>query len=226
NLTQLTNNPALDSQASWLPGGDRIAFLSDRDGKYPKLWTTSLVTGKEELLLDMGEGVEFATLSPDGTQVAYNFIQNGTMNVWLASVGEGQRRQLTFEKEMSGFPCWSPDGKTIAYEAKQGDDDHLMLISLSDGRQTQLTFGEGQSWPHSFSTKGDMIVFAGQRGGIWNLYSISIDGKVQKQLTNYTKLNTFVRYPAWSTDQIVYEYTEATGNIWMLDLTAQNDKRL
>ena len=226
NLTQLTNNPALDSQASWLPGGDRIAFLSDRDGKYAKLWTTSLVTGKEELLLDMGEGVEFATLSPDGTQVAYNFIQNGTMNVWLARVGDGQRRQLTFEKEMSGFPCWSPDGKTIAYEAKQGDDDHLMLISLSDGRQTQLTFGEGQSWPHSFSTKGDMIVFAGQRGGIWNLYSISIDGKVQKQLTNYTKLNTFVRYPAWSTNQIVYEYTEATGNIWMLDLTPQNDKRL
>ncbi len=226
SLTQLTNNPALDSQASWLPGGDRIAFLSDRDSKYAKLWTTSLVTGKEELLLDMGEGVEFATLSPDGTQVAYNFIQSGTMNVWLASVGDGQRRQLTFEKEMSGFPCWSPDGKTIAYEAKHGDDDHLMLISLSDGRQTQLTFGEGQSWPHSFSTKGDMIVFAGQRGGIWNLYSISIDGNVQKQLTNYSKLNSFVRYPAWSTNQIVYEYTEATGNIWMLDLTQQNGKRL
>jgi hypothetical protein len=41
---------------------------------------------------------------------------------------------------------------------------------------------------------------------------------VQKQLTNYSKLNTFVRYPAWSPTQIVYEYAETTGNIWMLEL--------
>ena len=40
----------------------------------------------------------------------------------------------------------------------------------------------------------------------------------RKQITHYTKLNTFVRYPAWSPhgDQIVYEYAETTGNIWMV----------
>lgn len=225
NLKQLTNNTSLDSQASWLPNNDRIAFLTDRDGKYPKLWTASLLTGKEEMLLDLGEGVEFATLSPDGTQVAYNFIHNGIMNVWVAGISDGQPRQLTFESEMGGFPCWSPDGKTIAFEAKRGEDDYLMLISSSGGPQTQLTFAKGKSWPHSFSPKGDRVVFAGQRDGVWNLYSISIDGKAQKQLTNYSKLNAFVRYPASSTNQVVYEYAETTGNIWMLDLTPQKSNR-
>jgi lipoprotein NlpI len=36
----------------------------------------------------------------------------------------------------------------------------------------------------------------------------------------YTKLNTYVRYPAWSPlrNQIAYEYAETTGNIWLMDL--------
>ena len=49
-------------------------------------------------------------VSPDGNQVAYNFIQKGIMNVWVADLRNGQRKQLTFDDEMAGFPCWSPDG--------------------------------------------------------------------------------------------------------------------
>lgn len=169
-------------------------------------------------MLDLGEGVQYATLSPDGNQVAYNFIQDGVMNIWIAVVRDGQRKQLTFDNETAGFPCWSPDGHWIAFEKKHGQDDYLMLIPSNGGEPTQLTFGNGKSWPHSFSPSGDKIVFAGQRDGLWNIYWISIGAKVQKQLTNYSKLNTFVRYPVWSPDQIVYEYVETTGNIWMLEL--------
>jgi len=218
NLTQVTNNPATDSQASWLPGGDKLAFLSSRNNDHLALWTTSLTTGKEEPLLDLGEGIEFATVSPDGTQVAYNFTQNGVVNVWVAQLRDGQRRQLTFEDQMGGFPCWSPDGQWIAFEKKGDQNDYLMLIPSKGGEATQLTFDKGKSWPHGFSPSGDKIVFAGQRDGAWNIYSISIATKVQKQLTNYSKLNAFARYPAWAPNQIVYEYAVATGNIWMLEL--------
>jgi len=218
NLRQVTNNPSADSQASWLPGGDKLAFLSDRDNKYLALWTISLTTGREELLLDLGEGVEFATVSPDGNYVAYNLTQNGAMNVWIAGVHDHQRRQLTFDSQAAGFPCWSPDGKWIAYEEKRSFDDQLMLIRSTGGEPIQLTSDKGKSWPHSFSPDGNKIVFAGQRDGIWNIYSLTINTKVQKRLTNYSKLNGFVRYPAWSPNQIVYENVLTTGNIWMLEL--------
>ena len=95
NLTRVTNNPATDSQASWLPGDDKLVFLSNRDSDYLKLWTVSLTSGKEEPLLDLGAGVEYAMVSPDGNQVAYNFIQKGIMNVWVADLRNGQRKQLT-----------------------------------------------------------------------------------------------------------------------------------
>ena len=172
----------------------------------------------QEPLLDLGEGVQFATVSPDGNQVAYNFIQNGIMNVWLAGVHDGQRKQLTFDNEMSGFPCWSPDGRLLAYEMKRGEDDYLMLIPVNGGPATQLILDKGKSWPNSFSPDGDKIVFAGQRDGVWNIYSISLSTKEQKKLTNHAKPNSFVRYPSWTRNQIVYEYAETTGNLWMTEL--------
>jgi len=220
NLVQLTNNPATDSQANWFPTGDKLAFLSDRANKHLMLWTISLATGKEEPFLDLGEGIQFAELSPDAQQVTYNFIQNGAMNVWTARVSDGQRKQLTFGDKLMGFPSWSPDSRLIAYEWQQGEDDLLMVMNADGGHSTQLTFDHGKSWPHSWSGDGDKIAFAGQRDGVWNVYWVSRTTKVQKQLTHYTKLNTFVRYPAWSPlgNQIVYEYAETTGNIWMMEL--------
>ena len=219
NLRQITNNPATDSQASWLPDG-RIAFLSDRKNRHMMLWLTSLTTGKEEPLLDLGDEIQYAQLSPDGNQVAYNFGKDGVINVWTASVSDGQRKQLTFGNELMGFATYSPDSKELAFEWQRGEDAYLMVMPSEGGSATQLTFEKGKAWPHSWSVDGDKIAFAGYRDGFWNIYWVSRSTKVQKQLTNISKPNTFVRYPAWSPkgDQIVYEYAELTGNIWMTEL--------
>jgi Tol biopolymer transport system component len=63
NLTQLTSNPATDSQPSWFPEGDRIAFLSNRNNNHLALWSITLATGREEPLLDLGAGVEYGALT-------------------------------------------------------------------------------------------------------------------------------------------------------------------
>ena len=70
----------------------------------------------------------------------------------------------------------------------------------------------------SWSPDGDKIIFAKQQDdSIWNIWSVSRSTKAQKQLTHYRKLSAYVRYPDMSPrgNQIVYEYTETTGNIWM-----------
>jgi Tol biopolymer transport system component len=221
NLVQVTNNPATDSQPSWLPGATRIAFLSDRAANnHPMLWTIELATGKEEPYFDLGDNVQYAHVSPDGKRVAFNLVKNGVMNVWLANVSDGKKTQLTFDKELAGFPCWSPDGKWLAFEIQRGQDNHIMIMPSEGGQPTQLTFDHGKNWPHTWSHDGDKIAFAGERNGIWNIYWYSLSTKKEKQLTNQTKLNTFVRYPAWSpqANQIVYEYAEMTGNVYLLEL--------
>ena len=219
NLRQLTNNSASDYGPNWFPQDDRIAFLSTRQGKHA-LWSISLETGKEELLLDLGESAAFAALSPNGEQVAFNSNQTGTINMWIARLSGDGPKQLTFsDKGPVGFPCWSRDGQFLAFETSHGENVYLMVMPASGGPPTQLTF-DGQSFPYGWSPDGDKIAFARERDGVWNVYWISRSTKEQKRLTNYTELNAFVRYPEWSPlgNQIVYEYAETTGNIWLMEL--------
>jgi eukaryotic-like serine/threonine-protein kinase len=220
NPTQLTTDPAIDCAPSWFPDNDLIAFQSDRGGR-PAVWTISLQSRRERVLADLGADLGgWPRVSPDGKMIVFNSTKSGTINVWVVPVEGGTPAQLTFDRELAGFACWSPDGKFLAFEIKRGNNDSVFIMSADGGASEQLTFDSGLSWPMSFSPDGDRIVFAGFRNGIWNIYWISRTTKQQQQVTNYTKLNTFVRYPSWSPsgDHIVYEYAETTGNVWVIDL--------
>ncbi|MDT4968287.1 MAG: eukaryotic-like serine/threonine-protein kinase [Acidobacteriota bacterium] len=218
NPVQVTTNTK-NLVPNWFPDGDQIAFVSNRDNHW-SIWATSLQSRREHLLFDIGRDIQYARLSPDGKQIVFNLADGGITNLWTVPVAGGQSKQLTFDQELAGFPCWSPDGKSIVYQMKRGDDTYLMIVPSNGGESVQLTFGHGRSWPYTFSPDGDKIVFAGERDGVWNVWWVSRSTKQQKQVTNYTKLNSFVRYPAWSPlgNQIAYEYAETSGNIWIMDL--------
>jgi Tol biopolymer transport system component len=218
NASQITNNTR-NLIPNWFPDGDQLAFVSRRTGHWT-VWATSLQSRRDRPLFDNGKDIEYARLSSDGKQIVFNLEDKGVINVWTVPVSGGEPKQLTFDKELAGFACWSPDGKFIAYQIKRGDDAFLMVIPSEGGEPVQLTSGRGRSWPYSFSPDGDKVVFAGDRDGIWNVWWVSRSTKMQKQLTNYTKPNSFVRYPAWSPlgNQIAYEYAETSGNIWLMEL--------
>jgi Tol biopolymer transport system component len=219
NSTQLTTDPAGDVFPSWFPGGKRIAFLSDRQG-HNDFWSVDIQTRREQLLASINQDVGYPQLSPDGTEIAFNSKKSGASNVWVISLKGGEPRQLTFEKELTGFPRWSPDSRFIAYEASKGDATQLFIIPREGGEPAQLTFDRGENFTGDWSPDGNRISFAGYRDGVWNVWWVSRDGKIEKQVTNYTSLNAYVRYPSWSPlgNQIVYEYAEVKGNIWITDL--------
>ena len=219
NATQLTTDPAPDMRPSWFPDGEQIAFQANRQGK-TLILSIDRKSGKERTLFEPAQDLTFPRISPDGKQLAFNSKKSGTTNIWVASIESGAVKQLTFDTEASGFPCWSPDGQFLAFEVKRGDNTNVAIMPSAGGQVVELTSDQGQSWPHSWSPDGDKIAFAGFRNGFWNLWSVSRTSRALKQMTNYTKLNAFVRYPTWSPqgDRIVYEYTETTGNIWLMEL--------
>ncbi len=212
------NITTLDSfTPGWFPGGERLAFLSYQDG-HDFLTSLAIASGRKENIREADWAGDSPRLSPDGKTIAFNSAQGRTMNVWTAAVNGGPPRQVTFDKEMMGFPCWSPDGKFLALEIRRGDDENVGIVPSGGGTPLQLTSDHGQNWPHDWSPDGDKIVFAGLRNGVWNIYWVSRRDKTEKQITQYTKTNIYVRYPTWSPrgGQIAYEYTETTGNIWMV----------
>jgi Tol biopolymer transport system component len=202
----------------WL-SDDEVAYITYRQDS-GTFSSTNLKTGVERSLLPLAPDMDFTRLAPDGKQLVYNSGKTGTINIWKVVLDGSQPRQLTFDRELMGWASWSPDGRLLAFEMKRGDDTHIAVMPSDGGEITQLTFDRGQSWPHSWSPDGEKIAFAGFRDGVWNIWWVSLKDKTQKQLTNFNTLSTYVRYPAWSPlgNQIIFEYAEMTGNIWMMEL--------
>jgi Tol biopolymer transport system component/DNA-binding winged helix-turn-helix (wHTH) protein len=217
NASQLTRGGGLNPR--WFPDGSRIAFIARREDQ-TAYWSVTVEGGKEKKLFDFGQDATQPQLSPDGKQVAFNSKKGETINAWTIPIEGGEAKQLTFDKELAGFPYWSPDGKWLSLQIKRGENTNIAVMPSEGGEITQLTFDKGHSWLFDWSPDGDKIAFAGQRDGLWNIYWVSRSTKEEKQLTHFTKLNSYVRYPGWSplNDQIVYEYAETTGNIWMIEL--------
>ena len=217
NQRQLTAE--LAGLPNWLPGGARVALVSKSETAL-RLWTVDVSSGKHPPISDQVFNASLGKLSPDGAQFAFNSTQGGAMNIWAMPVAGGAPKQLTFDQELMGFPCWSRDGKFIAFEVKRGGDTHVAVIPSGGGAPVQLTNESGQSWPGSWAPDGDKIAFAGMRDGYWNIWWVSRGARQQRQITKLTKRNAYVRFPSWSPrgDQIVYEYAETTGNIWMMEL--------
>lgn len=216
--SQLTTDSHNELIPSWFPDQKEISYLSTRTG-YGTIWAINLETRRERLLLDMKSDIEYARLSPDGKRLAFNFRKDGVVNVWTASIDGGDVRQITFDNEFAGFPNWSPDGKSLIVQVKRGENQNLALISSQGGTPVELTSDRGQNLAHSWSPDGGKVAFAGLRDGFWTLGWVSLKSREEKQLTNESKLNAYLRYPSWSPagNQMVYEYSETTGNIWIAD---------
>jgi Tol biopolymer transport system component len=220
NAAPLTAEQTGIALPGWMPDGERVTYVSAREGG-PKIWMKDLRTGDERPVFSLAPGAAFHRFSPDGRRIAYNSRADGaTVNVWAAPLDGAPAVRLTSDPEMAGFPCWSPDGRRLAFEFKRGADTHIAVIPAEGGAPVQLTSEAGQSWPHSWSPDGGKIAFAGSRGGLWNVWWVSSDGREQRRLTDFKRPNAYVRYPAWSPrgDQIVFEYAEIRGNVWLLDL--------
>jgi len=227
NGVQRTTDPADDDYPHWFPGDRRLGFMSLRRG-HRAYFALDLVTGREEVVADFGPGHDAMRVSPDGTKVAFHSNRGGTtLNVWVAELPAGTPRQVTSDREMAAFPCWSPDGTTLAFEAKRGGDVQVFTVPAAGGTPVQLTRGAGQSWPYSFSPDGTKIAFVGLRDGIWNVAWVSRGGRTERPVTANQRLNSYLRYPAWSPagDAIYYEVAETTGNIWLVDMAPAGEGR-
>lgn len=173
-LSQLTDTPGYDAEATVSPQGDRIVFTSIRSGDL-ELYTMNIdgsdvVQITDELGYDGG-----AFFSPDGSQIIFRSSRPRTeadKQEYLDLLNEG----LVMPTEMELFIC-NADGTGLR----------------------QLTALGGANWAPFFHPSGEKVIFASnhasEKGFPFNLYLINTDGT---GLTQITYDGVFDAFPVFS----------------------------
>lgn len=185
-LTQLTNEPGYDAEATVSPKGDKIVFTSDRTGDL-ELFTMNLDGSNvlqitDELGYDGG-----AFFSPDGTQLIFRASRPTTekekeeykqllseglvaptaMELFICNADGSDLRQLTHLGKANWAPFFHPSGKKVIfssnYKGTRGLEFNLFMINTDGSGLEQISHdGVFDAFP-MFSYDGKKLVFSSNR---------------------------------------------------------------
>jgi dipeptidyl aminopeptidase/acylaminoacyl peptidase len=129
-----------DWAAAWSPGGEWIAFLSQRSGFTEICLVRPDGEGLHQLTRLGRDVAEFAW-SPKGRRLAATVCREGAIDLCLIDADTGEARDLIARPGCFAAPNWLPDGHaiTVEYEDATTPPD-IYQVEIDGGRMTQLTF--------------------------------------------------------------------------------------
>jgi hypothetical protein len=155
--------------------------------------------------------------SPQGGQIAFVGMRNGSVDLYLWNVADQRLTPLTSDRWADQGPAWSPDGRTLLYSSERGGHWQLVAKSLAaPDVDTLVTQDPSDHLQPRFSANGLSLYFAGNRSGIFNLYRQDWPDGVLRQLTD---VRTGVFQPAPSQDEKLLAfsgYADGSQNIYLM----------
>ena len=157
---QITDDAFRDRGPRWSPDGSRIAFYSDRSGRYETWAIRPDGSGLEQLTKATGLARTEVAWAPDGKRIA----TNDSVKTWVQDLGPPlDQRQAEALPDLEGGHAlqprsWSPDGSALAGTLSfyTSPASVTMLYSFASHKYTALP--EGRGWPAWMSDSRRLLV--------------------------------------------------------------------
>jgi TolB protein len=134
-LTRLTEDPAVDTEATWSPDGKSLYFTSDRAGG-PQIYKLEVAQHQRVERITFGSGYNARPrVSPDGKKIAFVTREGSAYRIGVQDLASGTVSVLS-HGNLDESPSFAPNGASIIYAGRDGAVGTLQIVSV-DGLVTQ-----------------------------------------------------------------------------------------
>jgi eukaryotic-like serine/threonine-protein kinase len=222
NWRYLTDDKFRERVPRWSPDGSRIAFSSDRSGKY-QIWTINPDgSNLGQITFTEKTGANSAVFSPDGKRLAYTEIDGDALSSFILDLTKPWNAQTpaplppVSNNESFSVRDWSKDGQKLLsiYFERDGDESGIGVFNLETSRYEKMTdSGANPFWladnRHFIFTSRNKILLC--------------DSLTKKITELYTPLDYEVQHANVSPDNkmIFFRYLQVNADVWLLDASGQ-----
>jgi tricorn protease len=221
-IEKIPRDNSNDFYPMWV--GDRIYFLSDRNGRF-SLFAYDLKTRQvREVVPNSGMDFKSASAGPD----AIVYEQFGSLNLYDLKTGRTRRIPITLAGDLPTIRPFfervarsirdaglSPTGVRAVFEAR----GEILTVPVEKGDIRNLTNSPGVAdrYP-AWSPDGRRIAYFSDESGEYALHIADQSGLGATERIPLDNPPSFYYSPVWSPDGKKIAYTDARLNLWYMDL--------
>jgi len=235
----------LNTSPSLSPNGDKLAFISDRDG-YRSVYLMQVNNPRTRRKVVQGEeNVDFEELhlltpaiawSPDSRRISLAVKSKGRDAIYIIDVENDEQQRLTFDLDAIYSVDWSPDGTRLAFQGISGNRSDIYIYDLDRKELVNLTDDIFSDAEPNWAPDSRTIYFVSDRRNhpirhanddnflIWNyqydtrdIFSIDAESLELRRITSSE--NIFENSPTPGPDGRLLFTSDANGifNLYLLD---------
>ena len=158
-----------DFIANLSPGGDRLAFVSNRSGE-SEIWVANTDGSHAVQLTSLAKLPGFPRWSPDGRFVTFHGDPYDRPDVLVVPADGGTPKVLTTSLPNAGFPSFSRDGRWIYFCVVQEGRKRIWKTPVAGGDPVRVTTDAGTLAIESYDGRDLFYVEAAERpSALWRV---------------------------------------------------------